>query len=249
MLNTLFIQEVQKYWQLNNVRIALSMPKSSEEKIRHVISTLKNVSIELKQPEQFLVSTYAFFYADTFRSKSFNLVQLKLNEFLQKVQLEQLPKFSGDDTELAYKLRTVWSRMNHMKSVDIPFKVRSVLSKKRVTIGVNTFFKKSFDFIKFTQIGHFINQNKLNYPEMHSIAELFIHIPAIYGPREYYLAQYTDPTRTLEQYYKNVYKRDIPKEQRYSKLLESTPSSQIEHLKHGLWCSGEVKRQFVEVVK
>lgn len=249
MLSTLFLQDVNKYWILGRVRQPINMVlPSDQDKLSRAMVALDKAAKDLDQPNQFVVSAYAYFYVDVFRMTSLNMVYLKASEFLAKIQLDKLPKFTGDDTELAYKLRTVWVKMNHIKSNDLPFKVRSFVSKQRVVIGVNTFFTKSYDFVKFTLIAHFINQNKLNYPEMHGISELMIHLPALNGPGEYCPAQYVNCEKTLDRYYKLVYKSTVPKEKRYQHLIKLTPESQIEHLKRGLWCSSQVKKDFAEVV-
>lgn len=247
MYKTLFIHEVRRYWQLNKINVPLEVSKNACLKITQTMALLEQLAGQTNQPFQFYISAYAYFFSDVFKCKSFNLVQLRLSEFYERLQSNQLPIFTNDDVELAYKVRTVWNQMNSTTSSDIPFSIRKYLSKSRVTIGKNTFFERSNNFIYFTMIANFINQNKLNYPEMHGINEFFLHLPILNKPRKYLLAEYIRPAYTLEKYYKLVYKSTIPKEQRYTKFLISAKTGNADYFKSGLWCANQLVKDLERV--
>jgi hypothetical protein len=170
------------------------------------------------------------------------MIQLKLSEFYERATLDLLPKFTQEDVDLAYKIRDIWFTMNKEYTVSsLPFRLRPFYQKQHIRVGRNTFFDKSYNFVAFTAVAHFINTNRLNYPEMHGLVEFFFHLPIVYGPKVYHINLYSNPVISLETYYTKVYKiKD--KHIRYSKFLNlAKPGVDYSEL----WCSEQLKKDMV----
>lgn len=213
---------------------------SIQKKIKNVVNQLELKAKEIDQSSVLLIRIYANFYIHIFQMNSSNMILLKVNEFFEKSNLEALPKFSDNDIDLAYKVEESWNSMHTISSDEFPFQIRKYLIKSKIKIMDNTFFRHSSEFHYCCMIAKFINENRLNFPQIHSIKEFFLHLPIVLKwPKNYCIYNYMNCNKTLNQYYDMVYDKNIVKD-RLSKFLSTLTIDSLDYLQNSsIWCKSE----------
>ena len=234
MFGQLFVQECERCWRTHQAARTkkrqghrLIVPKPT---IKKVVTALECGAVKREQPVSFVVSAFAFYYADIERSPSFRYVNLKLQNFWESVPFDSFPKFTDDDCVLAIDLRETWNDMMNTKTRDYPFRIRSVIAKAGVNVGKNTFFTRSVNIIIFTKIAHWINKQRLLYPEISGLREFFLALPVAIPSRRDDIApsRYLNFDKALDIYYKRAYDKGTKPEDRYARVLEVARGSDLD---------------------
>ena len=208
-----------------------------KKKLNSTMHQLELKASEVQQPIALLIRMYAHYYINVFKAKSSNMILLKVNEFIEKSILNELPKFLDNDIELAYDVENSWNSLHYLSSIELPFQVRALLGKNKIKIMDNTFFRHSSEFHYFCIIAKFINEQKLHFPQIHSIKEFFLHLPIILRkPGNYLVYQFLNCEKSLEKYYNLVYGYEKSTD-RLSKFLNTLTKDSLEYLKNSqIWC-------------
>jgi hypothetical protein len=80
MLGQLFVQECERCWryQTKLARQRRGYRLTVPPTIKRVVKTLGDRAVELNQPAAFVVSAFAYYYADIERNTSFRYINLKM---------------------------------------------------------------------------------------------------------------------------------------------------------------------------
>ena len=240
-MNTqLLIQSINIMLQLQKRDTFDFSSDSMQIKIHNTVKQLELKSLELQQPLVLLIKMYAYFYINIFKAKSSNMILLKVSEFLDKAKLDELPKLLDNDIDLAYTVEHSWNSLHHVSSAELPFQVKSLLGKNKIKMGDNTFFRHSSEFHYFCLIAKFISDQRLLYPQIHSIKEFFLHLPIITKkPGNYLVYQYLKCEKTLEKYYNMVYGYEKSID-RLPKFLNTLTQDSVGYLQNSqMWCKQE----------
>lgn len=233
-INTINIYQREKLFDFSSISI--------QKKTQNAINQLEIKANELHQPVALLIHMYAYFYMHVYKAKSSNMILLKVTEFLQKTDFDKFPQFL-DDIDLAYIVGKDWNSMHQITANEFPFQVRKFLSKSRVKIYIDTFFKHSSEFHYFCMIAHFINTYRLDFPQIHSIKEFFLHLPIITRrPRTYFISNYLNCYSTLDKYYTMVYGKDKTEKvtERLPNFLTTLTLDSFPYLESSkIWCKQE----------
>ena len=213
---------------------------SMKKKVQSVIYQLDLKSKELQQPVILLIKMYAYFYVHVFKARSSNMILLKVSDFFEKSKLSEYPIFSNDDIEQANNVEQQWNLMHQLSSVQLPFQVRRFMGKSKIRILSNTYFQHSNEFHYFCMIAKFINEQRLNFPQIHSNKEFFLHLPIISKRSgNYHVYQYLHCQQTMDKYYQLVYGNDKVSE-RLPQFLTTLTNDSLEYLTHSsIWCKAE----------
>lgn len=210
-------QRIIKLWQLYKMEGSPVGHTKQPEKVKYAVRQLTKFAEEKKILPLLLINIFAYYYVYVAREKTFNKMFLRVSEFLDMIVLPKV-EITSEDIDLAYTIEEDWNTMHHSVTNDFPFSLKTVLLRSNIKIMKNTFFNHSHDFLSFATIANFVRNNRRNYPQIHSMKEFFIHLPiASRKPGKYFIWQYTDPVKTLEEYYKKMYGYTVT-EERFAKF-------------------------------
>lgn len=236
LFSVLLVQKIQECASYKERR----MHFSGKIKIQNAVSKLEEFSKKSSQPLSFFINSFADFYVNYLGEKSFCSIYSRIGEFSVWLNVLSLPKFSNDDVEFASFVDKEWNEMHRTVSNDFPFRIHTYLNQSKIKIKENTYFRHSKSFVSFCLISKFVNAHRLNFPQIHSLKEFFLHLPIVtkFG-REYFISEYLNPESSLEKYYKMVYGNCLKKE-RLMNYLKTLSVDSVEEFKTSkMWCAKE----------
>lgn len=210
-------RRIIRLWQLE--RIPFKEGKSvHSKKVQCAVGKLTKFAESSKLPVSLVVNQYAYNFVFLSKERSLNKIYVKTNEFFDGYVMPKTD-INDDDVELAYDIEEAWNDMHQSTMNDFPFSLKSVMMHSGIKIMKNTFFNHSSNFQDFCMIANFVRHSRKVFPQIHSMKEFFLHLPVIRKrPGKYMIWQYTDPDKTLDQYYRKLYGKASKKE-RYPKFV------------------------------
>jgi len=217
MYNTLFIELIKKITIPQKKNFVFN--KLDNIKIKKAINILSKFSKDTNQHMLFLIYAYTYFYINVFSNYNLSQVHLQVFKFLEHIKASNLPVYTNDDCERAFNLFECWNSLHNLKSSDIPFTLRKVLSEAKIKVMQNTYFQHTANYMHFFQMAYNINTNIKYFPKIHNHQEFFLHLPILTKWAKTYFTTSYLKMDTLDKYYRQAYD-DVDKYKRLRLFLK-----------------------------